>query len=406
MKECSNTGRTLFEAVINKIIWGGYGLAEFTDGRKILVRAPVALFPGDVVQVELELKRNFATGVFIDWVSKSANHCQPDCEYAYQCGGCSFWGAGKHYDSLKQTMVNDIIAAQKLYKNINWQWIPAKSDDKRFRIQLHYSNGELGFYKWKSNQVVPINFCLMAQPIISDATIQLRQAIDKRLLPHNVERWELICDFPASSVWAVGLQNTGSVWRLDDDKWQAFNGRIVYGLNSRSFSLSPGTFFQSIPTLAEEAFCLAFDKWQLTGSVLFDLYGGCGFVSGLLAKKFNRYIVIENSKSAIDDCSLNLSDLELKTNCKSVELWFEKPIMNPDAVVVLDPPRAGLHPKVTAQLNQSDVKNLVLIGCDGACFWRDVNKLSESWQLIDLFVADLFPNTPHCEFIGLLVKDR
>ena len=72
--------------------------------------------------------------------------------------------------------------------------------------------------------------------------------------------------------------------------------------------------------------------------------------------------------------------------------------------VLLDPPRAGLPERLSASLAQSRAGTIVLIGCDGAAFCRDVKRLEAGggFALSRLAVLDLFPNTAQAEFVGLL----
>ena len=73
-------------------------------------------------------------------------------------------------------------------------------------------------------------------------------------------------------------------------------------------------------------------------------------------------------------------------------------------LILLDPPRAGLEPEVCARLQSGKAATLVLVGCDGAAFCRDVQRLAPAWQLVDLVVLDLFPLTHHVECVGLFRK--
>ena len=73
-------------------------------------------------------------------------------------------------------------------------------------------------------------------------------------------------------------------------------------------------------------------------------------------------------------------------------------------VLLLDPPRSGLGLDLCARLQEAGAGCLVLVGCDGAAFCRDVKALAPAWHLQRLAVLDLFPLTVHAEFVGLLRK--
>jgi 23S rRNA (uracil1939-C5)-methyltransferase len=72
--------------------------------------------------------------------------------------------------------------------------------------------------------------------------------------------------------------------------------------------------------------------------------------------------------------------------------------------ILLDPPREGLEPTLCERLASAGAGTLVLVGCDGAAFCRDVKRLSYAWKLDQLAVLDLFPLTSHVECVALLTK--
>jgi 23S rRNA (uracil1939-C5)-methyltransferase len=71
---------------------------------------------------------------------------------------------------------------------------------------------------------------------------------------------------------------------------------------------------------------------------------------------------------------------------------------------LLDPPRAGLEPALCDRLATAGAGTLVLVGCDGAAFCRDVKRLTASWSLDQLAVLDLFPLTSLVECVALLTR--
>jgi 23S rRNA (uracil1939-C5)-methyltransferase len=74
-------------------------------------------------------------------------------------------------------------------------------------------------------------------------------------------------------------------------------------------------------------------------------------------------------------------------------------------VIVVDPPRAGLHPKVAECLAVADCERLVYVACKAASLGRDREILETGgWRLTDLWTVDLFPQTGHIEAVGLFVR--
>jgi 23S rRNA (uracil1939-C5)-methyltransferase len=125
----------------------------------------------------------------------------------------------------------------------------------------------------------------------------------------------------------------------------------------------------------------------------------------MLSTKFKRVALVESDPTAVRDARLNLSGLNAAVHATSVEDWPKEGVGEPGDVLLLDPPRAGLAKRIVAGLNESRANTLVLIGCDGANFCRDVQRLSPAWRLSQLAVVDLFPNTPHVECVGLFERN-
>jgi len=75
-------------------------------------------------------------------------------------------------------------------------------------------------------------------------------------------------------------------------------------------------------------------------------------------------------------------------------------------LILLDPPRTGLPPELCERLQSAQASNLVLVGCDGAAFCRDIKRLAPAWRLASLAAVDLFPFTHHAECVALLEPVR
>jgi 23S rRNA (uracil1939-C5)-methyltransferase len=87
-----------------------------------------------------------------------------------------------------------------------------------------------------------------------------------------------------------------------------------------------------------------------------------------------------------------------------VAAWAPEGLGEPADVILLDPPRAGLEPALSDRLCTAGAGTLVLVGCDGAAFCRDLKRLAPAWTLEKLAVLDLFPLTSHVECVALLTK--
>jgi 23S rRNA (uracil1939-C5)-methyltransferase len=98
----------------------------------------------------------------------------------------------------------------------------------------------------------------------------------------------------------------------------------------------------------------------------------------------------------------HLAGLEVDVCNADVAAWIGGGLGETGDLILLDPPRAGLPEQVTDSLLTAGADALVLIGCDGMAFCRDIRRLAPKWRLEALSAIDLFPNTPQVEFVGLL----
>jgi 23S rRNA (uracil1939-C5)-methyltransferase len=103
----------------------------------------------------------------------------------------------------------------------------------------------------------------------------------------------------------------------------------------------------------------------------------------------------------------NLQALGLAADCIAADAaaWLPEQLGQPEDLILLDPPRAGLAPELCERLRTARCQTMVLVGCDGASFCRDVKRLGPEWKLDALAALDLFPFTHHVECVGLLKRN-
>ncbi len=140
---------------------------------------------------------------------------------------------------------------------------------------------------------------------------------------------------------------------------------------------------------------------------ILDLYSGSGFFTIPLADKFNANTIgVEVVKDAIEDAKEN-NKLN-NTNATFIAMpsedydWSE---LNPN-LVILDPPRSGLHKTVLSQLVTLQPDNLIYISCNFKNFSRDMQTLQKIYEVKKMRAIDMFPHTPHVELVTLLTKKK
>lgn len=388
---------------VERLAWGGMGVGKAEDGRLVLLEAPLALFPGEVVEAEVLWKARHGEGRVTGWIARDPRRAEAACPVAGTCGGCELWEAGRHAPELKRQMVADLLRRQ-LGEGVAWTWHPAPDTARRHRIQLHWDGGELGYFKRHSHALVPVSACPAAATPLSEAIPRLQAALDGRVLPGRPGRWELSTGSPAETVWAT--DERGRTWILEPDGWHRSAEPIRHRFGDAVLQHEPGAFFQVSPAWAVDAFGGLLREWGVQGSTLFDLYGGVGLFSVLLGDRFAHRVLVESGETAVAWARRNLEAAGLPAECTvaDVAAWVPEGLGAPGDVILLDPPRAGLEAALCERLATAGAGTLVLVGCDGAAFCRDVKRLSTAWRLDRLAALDLFPLTSHAECVALLTK--
>jgi len=392
-----------WQGAVERLAWGGRGVGRLADGRIVLLQAPLALFPGETVNATVRQRARHAEGEVTEWLSRDPRRVPAGCPVAAQCGGCSLWEAGDSAGELKRLMVADLLHRQ-LPGDRAWDWLPAPPEARRHRIQLHWDGAKLGFHAYHSHSIVEVDGCPLAAQPISRAIPHLREALAVAAPPATATRWQLAAGTPPDTVVATCNGQPGHTWRLAAGNLEPTDEPLVHSLGCCSLTQPAEAFFQVCPAWSWQAFGRVFDSWDLRGRQLFDLYGGVGFFSLLLRARFRRSALVESDELAAAAAQLNLATAPAEVSLASVEQWLPAALGTADDLILLDPPRAGLPPAVSERLLSAQAGALVLVGCDGAAFCRDVKRLAVAWRLRRLAAIDLFPNAAQIEFVGLLVK--
>jgi len=189
---------------------------------------------------------------------------------------------------------------------------------------------------------------------------------------------------------------------------------IYERLGELTFKISPASFFQTNTLMAERLYQIV-EEYVAEGSrrVIWDLYCGTGSIALYLARQAEEVIGFEISPAAVADARENV-DLNKINNVRFIEgdlntLFTDDPqllaqLPAPD-LVILDPPRDGLHPQLLPVLAKVAAERLIYVSCNPATQVRDLKTLIASGYIIRrVQPVDLFPQTPHIEVITLLTR--
>lgn len=191
---------------------------------------------------------------------------------------------------------------------------------------------------------------------------------------------------------------------------------ITEHLRGFSFDISANSFFQTNTRQAEKLYEQIEQACALTGEeVVYDLYCGTGTIALTLAGKAKELAGFESVSSAVDDAARNAMLNEVyNVRFFSADLssrYFthhEKRMaqqIGPPDVIVTDPPRAGMHPKLIDEIVALSPRKVVYVSCNPATQVRDASLLREGgYGLSYLQPVDMFPHTPHVENICVMER--
>jgi 23S rRNA (uracil1939-C5)-methyltransferase len=175
-------------------------------------------------------------------------------------------------------------------------------------------------------------------------------------------------------------------------------------INGFSYHIPCASFFQTNSEMAAQLQNIVVEfAAPKPGEKIMDLYCGSGFLTLALAKAAERVIGVELDDAAVEiargNAKLNnIANIDFRSGATEKLLAAALAEMSPDTIV-LDPPRAGLHPKALEALMGSTAKRLVYVSCNPRALARDLKTLLTKYAIEKNRCLDLFPHTPHIETV-------
>ena len=274
-------------------------------------------------------------------------------------------------------------------KEISTHPSPPWNYRNRTRMKLVASPFALGYYQFRSHRLLPVEQCPISSPLINRAIAAVWGLGRAGKVPQEIAELEFFAN-AADDQSVIEIYCSGSSGKLllfGDELRQELpeiagvtffshsSGEslaiaegeapapvLQYRTKSGNFRVSAGSFFQTNRFLVDEFQALVTANEQ--GSRALDVFAGTGFFSLPLAQRFERV-----------------------------------------TAVVVDPPRAGLGEQLAKGLSKLAARRLTYVSCDPATLARDLQVLlSGGYQMTDLHLVDLFPQTFHIETVVRLVR--
>jgi tRNA/tmRNA/rRNA uracil-C5-methylase (TrmA/RlmC/RlmD family) len=385
------------QVTIEKVAHGGHFIARH-NGAVIFVRHAI---PGEVCTVELtSIGKSFNRADLVSVQTPSDFRVITPCKFSRPdgCGGCDFQHISEEYQrTLKSQVITEQFARiAKMDIEIDVEKVSETAKWRTRAIATTDSKGKLGFYKSRSNTVIPVTDCLIC---VDELGIS------------ELSRKDLKADYRVE----VSSSNTGERTIALASAGAKEKARITQGpavlhekVLNKVLEVSQESFWQShkmAPEILTRA-VLDFGKFR-QGEHVLDLYGGVGLFTAAILEVIGdsgHVDLIEGSKSATGDASRNFAS---HSNVKVItgDVAKHLPRISRADVIVLDPPREGAGKEVVAQIARMHPRAIIYVACDPAALARDSAYLADhSFSLINIRAFDLFPMTHHIECVALYAQ--
>jgi 23S rRNA (uracil1939-C5)-methyltransferase len=445
----------IVEVTIEDIVFPNKGIAR-VNGEKIEIKNGIL---GQKVKVRITKKKNKKIEAsVVEVIERSELEREPMCEHFGICGGCSYQTLpyGEQI-KLKANQVKTLLdnAGIKGYEFLGIEKSPLELN---YRNKMEFSFGDivkggelsLGMHKKGSfYEVVTVHGCQIVDEDFKRVLVKILEYFKERKIPfyrmkthegvlrHLVVRkayktGEMLINLVTSSQMELELDDlvediknieldgklVGFLHTINDtlsDVVKSDETRILFGQDyiteeilGLKFKISAFSFFQTNSPGAERLYSMVREfVGDTKDKIIFDLYSGTGTIAQIMADVAKKVIGIEIVEEAVEAAKNNakLNGLE---NCefiagdvlKKVDELKDKP-----DIIILDPPRDGIHPKAIGKIIDFNCPTLIYVSCKPTSLARDLQVFVErGYEVKMVKCMDMFPHTPHVETVVLIEK--
>lgn len=357
----------------------------------------------DKLEVKItRVNKKYLQGEIVKIVKESEDRVKPLCPYFTKCGGCTFWNVNiTKENEIKENYI------KRLFPNVKVNTIIANNEiNYRNKVTFHIHNGKLGYYQKNSNNLVLIDECLILNKEINKIkkyleTLDLTK-VTEIMIRYSNNYDELLINFKGQ------LKDYDHLKKIKNIKSIYINNYLVYGnptikekINNLEFLIGPNSFFQINTNMIANLYN-SIKNFITPSSSLLDLYCGTGTIGIYLNEYFEHILGIDIVKENIENAFLNKEINKIDNisfqhkDASSIEnTYFD--------VVIVDPPRAGLGEKTKEHLLNINSKIIIYVSCNPNTLKKDIEKLKEKYQLVEITPVNMFPKTEHIECVSLLI---
>ena len=360
----------------------------------------------DKLEVRItRVNKKYLQGEIVKIVKESEDRVKPLCPYFPKCGGCTFWNVNINKENeIKENYI------KRLFPNVKVNTIIANNEiNYRNKVTFHIHNGKLGYYQKNSNNLVIIDECLILNKEINKIkkyleTLDLTK-VTEIMIRYSNNYDELLINFKGQ------LKDYNNLKKIKNIKSIYINNDLVYGnptikekINNLEFLIGPNSFFQINTNMIANLYN-SIKNFITPSSSLLDLYCGTGTIGIYLNEYFEHILGIDIVKENIENAFLNKEINKIDNisfqhkDASSIEnTYFD--------VVIVDPPRAGLGEKTKEHLLNINSKIIIYVSCNPNTLKKDIEKLKEKYQLVEITPVNMFPKTEHVECVSVLHRKK
>lgn len=450
------------EIRIDAMAYGGRGIGRL-DGYVVFVRDTA---PGDRALVRLiQKKRDHGEARLLEILSPSPDRVLPPCPYSGHCGGCQWQHIRYERQlALKHEQVCEAVARMGgipfplvhasvpsrdvfAYRNkmefsfSDRRWLlpheMGREEERRaFALGLHVPG--------TFDKIIDVEACLLQKDEGNAILREVKRFSRDSGVPAYSARshegfWRFLTlrHSDAFGEWMVNLVTSKEDPRLLQalvDRLTAHSRAITSFVNNTTrrkaavavgekeillwggshlrdrigpstFRISSNSFFQTNTSAAEALYRQVRRYGDFSGRErVLDLYSGTGTIPIFIADRVEAVIGLEISpeavQDALDNCRENRID-NCRFLCGDIRKTLSQVDFRPD-VVIVDPPRAGMHKDILAQLLAISPEKIVYVSCNPVTMARDLAQMVQVYELLEIQPFDLFPHTYHIESVAAL----
>jgi len=445
----------IYEGVVESV--------EFPNKSKVTVEGevkPVILkngIPGQKVKFYIKkVRKGKAEGVILEVLENSPMEIDAACLHFGFCGGCTYQNLPYEEQlKLKESQLKSLLDTV-LDEGYQFEGVKGSPNPFAYRNKMEFSFGDeykdgplaLGMHKRGSfYDIVNVSECQIVDEDFRKVLVCTHEYFTKIGMPyyHRMKRAGYLRHLLVRKGIKTGeiLINLVTTRQNNVDKKEWVNkllglplsGRIVgilhtyndsvadvvkdegtdilYGQNhfyeellGLKFKITPFSFFQT-NSLGAEVLYEAVREYigNIDGQVVFDLYSGTGTIAQILASVAKQVVGVEIVEEAVEAAKVN-AECNGLDNCEFIAgdvLKVVDELENKPDVIVLDPPRDGVHPKALNKIIRFGVQRIVYVSCKPTSLMRDLESiLAAGYQVKKVGGIDQFPGTYHMEVICLL----